>query len=379
MNKQSLRSSSSMTRTAGLKELEYWVATSAIPGVGTATFNYLLKHFKTLRKFWDVGDEQIRKLKVDAKTRESIIEFRQKVDPKVYLDTVYERGIKVVSVVDRDYPANLRQISDAPAVLYYKGNLLPADDLAMAVVGSRYPTVYGKQVTEKLVTELVVSGLAIVSGLARGIDSIAHRAALDAGGRTIAVLGSGVDLIYPPENKKLADEVVKNGALVSEFPLGFPSVPSNFPARNRIISGLSLGVLVTEAAVDSGSLITAGQAAEQGREVFAVPGPITSKMSEGANNLIKEGVHPTTNASDILQILDIERKKMQVETRDQKLETRNIAKEERKVLDLLDGQAKHIDVIVRESGLAIDKLSATLSIMELRGLVKNFGSGMWGV
>src|SRR3990167_8438170 len=359
------------------KELAYWVATSAIAGVGSATFNYLLKHFKTLKAFWHSSNEQIRKLKIDTKTRESILEFRQKVDPKIYLETVYEREIKVASLPDRDYPANLRQITDSPPVLYYKGSLLPKDDLAIAVVGSRYPTVYGRQVTEKLVSELVMSGLVIVSGLARGIDSIAHRAALDAGGRTIAVLGSGVDLIYPPENKSLAEKIVQNGALVSEFPLGFPSVPSNFPARNRIISGLSLGVLVTEAAVDSGSLITAGQAAEQGREVFAVPGPVNSKMSIGTNNLIKEGVHPTTEAADILQVLDIERKQRQLDTGNKKLETKNLTKEERKILELLDGQSKHIDIIVRESGLEIDKVSAALSMMEIRGFVKNYGLGMW--
>lgn len=360
------------------KNLAYWVATSAIPGVGTATFNYLLRHFKTLKKFWQVSDEQIRKLRVDAKTREAILEFRQKVDPKVYLDTVYERGIKVLSVVDRDYPTNLRQISDAPPVLYYKGSLLARDDLAIAVVGARFATAYGRQVTEKLVFDLVSNGLTIVSGLARGIDSIAHRSALDAGGRTIAVLGSGVDLIYPPENKGLADLIVKNGAVVSEFPLGFPSVPSNFPARNRIIAGLSLGVLVTEAAIDSGSLITAGQAAEQGREVFAVPGPVNSKMSGGTNNLLKEGVHPVTEANDIIQILDIERKKLQIPSKETPLKGK-IDKTEKMILELLDGQTKHIDAIVRESGLAVDKVSVSLSLMELRGLVKNFGSGIWGV
>ena len=361
------------------KELAYWVATSAIPGVGSATFNYLLCHFKTLKKFWEAPSEKIEKLKVDAKTRQAILEFREKVDPKVYLETVYERQIKVVSLLDRTYPANLRQISDASPVLYYRGSLLPADDLAIAVVGTRYPTIYGRQSTEKLVYELVSSSLTIVSGLARGIDSIAHKAAVDSSGRTIAVLGSGVDTIYPPENKSLAEKIVQNGAIVSEFPLGFPSIPSNFPARNRIISGLSLAVLVTEAAVDSGSLITAGCAAEQGREVFAVPGPITSKMSAGANNLIKEGVHPATEVQDILQILDIERKQRQQETRNQKLETRNLAKEERKILELLNGQSKHIDIIVRESGLEIDKVSAALSLMELKGLVKNYGSGIWGI
>ncbi|MBI2599076.1 DNA-protecting protein DprA [Candidatus Curtissbacteria bacterium] len=234
------------------KELPYWVATSAIPGVGTATFNYLLKRFKTLKKFWEAPDGEIQKLKIDARAREAIISFRQKVDPQVYLATVYERGIKVVSLTDRDYPANLRAISDAPPVLYFRGEMLAQDDLAMAVVGARFATSYGRQVTEKLVFDLVAQGLTIVSGLARGVDSFAHRAALEAGGRTIAVLGCGVDLIYPPENKNLAEEITKHGAIVSEFPLGSPSVSSNFPARNRIISGLSLGVLVTEAAIDSG-------------------------------------------------------------------------------------------------------------------------------
>ena len=359
------------------KDLPYWVATSAISGVGTQTFNYLLKKFKRLQKFWEASEGEINKLKVDSKTRESIIEFRQKVDPKVYLEKVYEVGIKVTSLIDRDYPANLRQISDAPPVLYYKGTLIPADDLAIAVVGSRGATVYGRQVTEKLVSSLVMGGLTIVSGLARGIDSIAHRAALDSAGRTIAVLGSGVDTIYPPENKRLAEEITQNGAVVSEFPLGFPSVPSNFPTRNRIISGLSLGVLVTEGAVDCGSLITAGQAAEQGREVFAVPGPITSRMSEGVNKLIKEGVHPATEAADILEILDIERKQRILFTKDSPLQKPK-DKIQAKILKVLDGEAKHIDIISRETGLAIDKVSSALSMMELSGFVKNYGSGVWG-
>lgn len=358
------------------KDLSYWVATSSIPGVGSATFNYLLRHFRSLKKFWEAPGEKINKLKLDSKTREAILEFRQKVDPSVYLATVYERGIKVLSVLDRDYPANLRQISDAPPVLYYKGSLLPQDDLAIAVVGARFATAYGRQITQQLVSSLVMGALTIVSGLARGIDSVAHRAALDAGGRTIAVLGCGVDLMYPPENKGLADLIVKNGALVSEFPLGFPSVPSNFPARNRIIAGLSLGVVVTEAAVDSGSLITAGQAAEQGREVFAVPGPINSKMSVGANNLIKEGVHPVTDAADILEILDIEAKQRQFEV---KKEIKPKDKVEAKILVVLDGQSKHIDIIVRESGLKTEKVSASLSMMEIKGFVKNYGSGIWGV
>lgn len=357
-------------------DLPYLVATSAIPGVGTATFNYLLKHFKTLKKFWEADEASINKAKLDVRTRQSVLEFRAKVDPKIYLETVYERGIRVLSADDRQYPQNLRRISDAPPVLYIKGQLLPQDDLAIGVVGARYATVYGRQVTEKLVTDLVAAGLTVVSGMARGIDSFAHKAALVAGGRTIAVLGSGVDLVYPPENKGLYEAILKNGAVVSEFPLGFPSVPSNFPARNRIISGLSLGVLVTEAAVDSGSLITAGQAAEQGREVFAVPGPIISKMSAGTNKLLKEGVHPVTEVLDVLEVLKVETMQRQVKVDREKGKSKD--KTEQKIIGILDGQAKHVDKIVTETGLTIDKVTVALSMMELRGLIKNYGSGIWG-
>ncbi len=357
------------------REIAYWVSTSAIPGVGTVTFSYLLRHFKTLKKFWEADEASINKLKLDANTKQSIIHFRNRVDPKVYLSKVYEVGIKVVSSVDRAYPANLRQISDCPPVLYFRGELLPGDDLAVAVVGSRNATVYGRQVTESFVYALSKQGLTIVSGLARGIDSVAHRMAIDAGGRTIAVMGCGLDMVYPPENRQLAEVVAKNGAVVSEFPLGFPPVQSNFAARNRIISGLSLGVLVTEAAADSGSLITAGNAAEQGREVFAVPGPITSVNSHGVNKLIKEGVHPATEAADILEVLDIKRKRDQLpESRDQVTKD----KIQQAILTLLDGEAKHIDKIAIEADLPIIKVSSALSLMELAGIVKNYGSGIWG-
>jgi len=357
-------------------ELAYWVATSAIPGVGSQTFSYIFKKFKSLKKFWEATDGEINSLKVDVKTKVSIIDFRNKVDPKIYLEKVYEMGIKVVARIDRDYPANLRQLEACPAVLYFRGNLLPADDLAVAVVGSRNATIYGRQITEKLVFDLAKNGLAVVSGLARGIDAVAHKMALDANGRTIAVLGSGLDNIYPPENRRLAEEIVKNGALVSEFPLGFPALPNNFTARNRIISGLSLGVLVTEAAVDSGSLITAGYAAEQGREVFAVPGPVTSKTSEGTNNLIRDGVHLVTAAADILEILDIERKARQI-TRD----TKHVAKDkdQAKILAILDGGTKHVDAIAKETKLPIEQVTAALSIMELSGMVRSYGAGVWGV
>ena len=359
------------------RDLPYWVATSAIPGVGTATFNYLLKYFKTLKKFWEADRRQMEKLKVDMRLRQSILEFRAKVDPQVYLQTVYERGIKVFALNDRDYPENLRKISDAPPVLYVKGRILPQDSLAIGVVGARYATIYGRQVTEKLVFGLVNSGTTIVSGMARGIDSFAHRSALEAGGRTIAVLGSGVDLIYPPENKGLYEAIIKNGAVVSEFPLGFPSMPSNFPARNRIISGLSLGVLVTEAAVDSGSLITAGQAAEQGREVFAVPGPIYSTKSQGTNYLIQKGAKLVSSVEDILE----EYGKFLPEAKT--ISPTN--QQEAKILEILyagtptGASGLSQDEITRGSGLDASTTAATLMIMEVEKKVRNLGNGKFVV
>ncbi|MBI4037839.1 DNA-protecting protein DprA [Candidatus Curtissbacteria bacterium] len=360
------------------KELAYWVAVSAIPGVGTATFNKLLKTFKSLKKFWEAPDEKIRKLKIDTKTKEAILTARNKVSPRLYLEAVYERGIKVTSLPDRDYPANLRQILDAPPVLYFKGTLKAEDDLAIGVVGTRYPTVYGKQVTESLVSDLVGHGLTIVSGLARGVDSIAHKAALSAGGRTIAVLGNGVDLIYPPENKNLAERIIQNGALVSEFPLGFPSVPANFPARNRIISGLSLGILVTEAAIDSGSLITAGCAAEQGREVFAVPGAITNKMSGGTTKLIKEGVNVAAEVGDILEAIDLKGTKGSKGPNGAKVDVAALSASDRKIFELIETENMHLDLISRKSGLTVEKVTAGLTMLELKGVVKNYGSGIWG-
>jgi len=283
----------------------YWVVTAAIPGIGTQSFYYLLKKYKKLQKFWEAPFSEIQKLDVDARVKNSIINFRKKNDPQEYLDNIYDKGIEVTCVFEREYPKNLKLILNGPPVLYYKGSLAASDSLALAVIGSRKSTRYGKEVTERFVSKLIKKKIVIVSGLARGIDSIAHKSALNNGGRTIAVLGHGLDRIYPPENKSLADEIVKNGAIVSEFPLGFEIAKSNFPARNRIISGLSQGVLVIEGAINSGSLITAGHAAEQGREVFAVPGPIDSVTSEGVNKLIKEGVHPATEVNDILEVLQI--------------------------------------------------------------------------
>ena len=230
-------------------------------------------------------------------------------------------------------------------------------------------------VTEKFTSELVAAGFTIVSGLARGVDSSAHRSALNSGGRTIAVLGGGLNKIYPPENIRLADEIINgHGVVMSEFPPDYPSVPGNFPARNRIISGLSLGVLVTEAAQDSGSLITARLAVEQGREVFAVPGPVTSDLSRGPADLIKEGARLVFDAHEILDELGVS----QVQSSKFKVQSlENLSEEEKKVLEVLENENRHIDEIGRMLKMDAAKISAALLKMEINGLVRNLGSGVY--
>lgn len=276
---------------------------------------------------------------------------------------------RTIIPTDPEYPQRLKLIHDPPDHLDILGEIKPEDDLALAVVGTRKFTSYGREVTEKIVGELVAAGLTIVSGLARGIDTIAHEVALNAGGRTIAVLGSGIKVIYPPENKELFDKITKNGAIVSEFPAEAEPAYFTFPRRNRIISGLCLGTLVIEGAQDSGTLITAKEALDQGREVFAVPGSIFSRVSFAPHELIRHGAHLIISAADILEILDIEaRSKMQEAGR-----KFSDSEEERALLEILESGPKHIDELVRESGLSAASVGAVLAMMEIKGWVKNMG------
>ena len=275
---------------SNLTNQSYLLALHSTLGLGPIRLKAILDHFKDPKLAWEAQSAQIRK----------------NLEPENYAEAIKDQGISWFTIYDEDYPLLLKEIYDPPVVLYYKGEITPQDQSAIAVVGTRRMTSYGKAVTEQFTKDLVARGLTIVSGLARGVDSEAHWTALRAGGRTIAVLGGGLNKIYPPENRNLAEEIVKgHGALVSEFPPNSLPLPGNFPARNRIISGLSLAVLVTEAAEDSGSLITARLALEQGREVFAVPGPITSSLSKGPIDLIKAGARPVTNADEILEDLGI--------------------------------------------------------------------------
>jgi len=284
----------------------YWLAFSFLNGLGPKRFSLLKDYFGSAQKVWEASSNQLLAIGLNPQLVKNLIELRSKVNLNSCFLRMREKNIECQISEDKNYPENLKKIDSPPFILFSKGAMKSQDSLAIAIVGSRMITDYGRMVTKKLVRGLVAKKITIVSGLARGIDTVAHETALANNGRTIAVLGHGLDLIYPPENKNLATRISSGcGVLVSEYPLGCQPIASNFPARNRIISGLSLGVLVIEANIHSGSLITAKQALDQGREVFAVPGPINSSNSSGTAFLIKQGAKLVENVNDILEELNI--------------------------------------------------------------------------
>ena len=282
---------------------------------------------------------------------------------------VERAGVRVLTWESQDYPPRLRTIYSSPPVLYMRGQLAPQDEWGVAIVGTRRASAYGREVARQLASDLAQNGVTVVSGLARGIDVMAHQAALDAGGRTIAVLGSGVDVIYPPEHRQLARAITDAGALLSEYPLGTQPESSNFPPRNRIISGLARGVVIVEAGLQSGALITADFAAEQGREVFAVPGSILQRSSAGTNRLIQDGAHPVLSAADILNALHLERIADQVEVR----AAIPADATEACLLNHLGAEPMHVDELAHTAGLPIATVSSTLALLELKGIVRQVG------
>ena len=358
-------------------DLPYYVALAATPGIGPIRFKALLNHFKTAENVWKAGEKTLQEI-FTPRLNTKFSEFRKSFDIPRYINLIIKLGITVITINDKKYPRLLKEIVGAPPVLYVKGEL-PTQKRIIAVVGARKITNYGKEVTEILVRDLVNAGFTIVSGLARGVDSHSHRLTIGNNGQTIAVLGGGIDRVYPSENKSLADEIARgHGAVISEFPIGMDSVPGNFPARNRIISGLSLGVLITEAGEASGSLITAGLAGEQGREVFAVPGPMYSKLARGPAQLIKQGAKLVMNIEDILEELNLEATLPDGGSeRNAKIE--GDSADEQKVLDQMNEGPVHIDKIVRESKISVGKVGSLLSIMEIKGKVKSVGTGTYSL
>lgn len=351
-------------------DLKYWIAFSRIPSVGRVRFKRLTDHFADLEEAWRAPQTQLELAGLDRRTAETVGAARAKIDPDRELDQVHARAVQVLRWKDDGYPALLREIYDLPPVIYVLGNLTEAHRWAVAVVGTRRATAYGREAAERLAGDLARQGITIVSGLARGIDTAAHRAALKAGGQTIAIFGCGLDVIYPRENASLAQEIAGQGALVSEYPLGVEPRPENFPRRNRIMSGLSLGVLVVEADEGSGALITAGLAAEQGRDVFAVPGNIFSPTSRGTHRLIQDGAKLVESAQDILEELNLNLVAQRPAPAQLPLPEPN----EAQLLRLLSHEPTHIDEVRRQAGLPIATVSSTLAMLELKGLVRQVGA-----
>jgi DNA processing protein len=353
------------------KDIKYWVAFNNIPGIGRVRLGQLEGYFGGLESAWKASPGEMKRVGLDSAALRTIDQWRDKISPDDEMEKLERAHVKVLTCNDMDYPKRLKEIYDYPPVLYVKGSLLPEDEWCLAVVGTRRATVYGKQVTEEIVTDLARSKITIVSGLARGIDTIAHRSALDAGGRTLAVFASGLDIVYPAENAKLAQDIMEHGAVLSEYPLGAKPRAENFPRRNRILSGLSLGVLVTEAGEDSGAMITARDALEQDREVFAVPGSILSPASTGTNHIIQSGEAKLVRShTDILEELNLTTVARQMEMRELIPESET----ESLLISHLRAEPSHIDEVCQRSGLPAATVSSTLAMMELKGLVKQVGT-----
>jgi len=349
-------------------EKKYWIGFNLVRGIGSVRFQQIRSFFGDLSIAWQAPPDAFQQVGLPARALSNFLKMRQEID----LEKVYESilaSVTVLTLLDQDYPDLLKEIDQSPPVIYVRGTLTPADAFAVAVVGTRKVSDYGQQVARDTCTFLAGQGLTIVSGLARGVDALAHQNALKAGGRTIAVLGSGVDVIYPPEHRKLASAIIENGALISDYPLGTQPEGVNFPPRNRIISGLSLATIVIEAGDRSGALITADFALEQGREVFAVPGNVLSPMSRGTNRLIQNGAYAMVSPQDVLDVLDL----TQI---DAKKDARQLLPKdeiEAKIIQVINYQPMHIDEICNQAGLPVEKVSAALTLMELKGMIQHVG------
>ena len=335
-------------------------------------FRKLLVYFNSLKDAWSAEIGQFQQADLDKSVVENIRKQRPKINPDWEMERLIKEEIDLITIHDKNYPKLLKEIYTPPALLYIKGDLKSSDQLSLGIVGTRRLSVYGRQITPLIAADLSQAGLTIVSGLARGIDTLAHQAALKVGGRTMAVLGSGLNKksIYPSANRRLAEEISQKGALISEFPIDAEPLPQHFPQRNRIISGLSLGILVIEAPEKSGALITAKDALEQNRDVFAVPGDIFSQNSLGPNNLIKMGAKLVNQASDILEELNLpalanshpKQKRILPDNQTESL-----------ILKQLTNQPVHIDKIINQTKLSTAVVNSTLILMEMKGQVVNLG------
>lgn len=351
-----------------MSDIRHWIGLSMVHDIGPVTSRKLLASFGNPENIFKADTDSLMSVKGISRERASNIrKFSQWAEVEKYIGIMENNGIEAVPYQDDRYPEVLKNIEDSPVVLYMKGKYHPDDRFAIGVVGSRKHTAYGEAVTQRIAGELASAGFTVISGLARGIDTLSHKSALAAGGRTIAVLGSGPDVCYPAENRGLSGRIASSGCVMSEFLPGTMPNKENFPRRNRLISGLSLGILVVEATDNSGSLITAGYALEQNKEVFAVPGNITSRNSEGTNKLIKQGAKIVLKTDDIIEELAPVLKGY---IRIKQKECAPLMGEENRLCAMLSREPKHVDLISRESGLSVNQLLSLLLSLELKGIVK---------
>lgn len=352
----------------------YFNAFNQISQIGSVRFRKLLNFFPNLETAWQTTASDLKQAGFEDSVITKILESRKTIDPGEEASKLAKSGIHLITFSDTDYPPMLREIPNPPMVLYTLGSVLPLHNATIAVVGTRKITAYGRQVTESIVSDLARAGATIVSGLALGIDSVAHEICVKMNCPTVAVLGCGIGGIYPASNRLLSERIIGTGGMiVSELPMNAPPLKHHFPNRNRIISGLSLGTIVIEAAKESGALITAQHALEQNREVFAVPGSIYSEVSAGPNQLLKMGARLVTKAADILEELNLN--DLITETENRVLIGDNL--EEQKILEYLNLEPQHFNELARITNFSPGNLAATLTIMEMKGKVRNLGGNQY--
>lgn len=375
-----------------MKDLKYWVALSCIPQLGAARFRRMESYFGDLEHAWRAGPAQLREAGLDSRSAQEVVAGRQRLDPDDGMASLARAGVSVTNWNGNDYPPRLKEIADPPPVLYYVGEIKPEDECSVAIVGTRKPTAYGRRATTTLSRDLASAGVTVVSGLAVGIDGVAHRAALESGGRTIAVVAGGLDSVYPKEHTELYRRIQSFGAVISEHPLGMRPDARSFPRRNRLISGMTLGTVVVEAAEGSGTRWTVYQALEQNREVFCVPGSIFSPVSRFTNRMIKEGAKLVADYTDILEELslpavaparqnhangqpDAAQALTDTSSEEQENEeTDDLDAGESALLAFLSAAPRHVDDLCRLSGLPITSVTSMLTLLELKGKVQMAGS-----
>ncbi|MCK5413057.1 MAG: DNA-processing protein DprA [Candidatus Pacebacteria bacterium] len=354
-----------------IADQKFFNAFNLIPQMGPIRFAKICVHFPSLENAWQANLQDFQQAGIEFAIAEKIISQKRNISPDQEMEKLEKEEVKIITINDELYPTLLKEIPSAPAILYYKGQI-QKDEISIAIVGSRKVSTYGMQVATKLSRDLAQNNITVISGMALGVDGVAHRECLKLGKRTVAVLGSGIDekSIYPVNNRQIAKDIITNGAIISEYPIGTPPLKQHFPARNRIISGLSQGVLVIEAAQSSGALITAKFALEQNREVFAIPGSIFSKTSEGTNNLIRLGAKLVTKIEDITEELNLnslqnfqQAKKIIPDNEEEALILKNLSPD----------QPAHIDQLAKTTKMNVTSLSGILTLMEIKGKIKNIG------